>query len=365
MNGSGYTSGKEIKRKLKAAIADGVYQKDARLPTVRKLAEIFSASTRTISNVVGELKEEGWLRPVQGSGLFVVGVNNHKNTTTREIVLLSHYIYSGLERALPYPGSVWRMFEDTVASAGYALNYISLERRELIETIEMVRDMGCAAIALFEINHNLVVETARTKGVPVVSIDNDLSSQGISSVCFPNTWLAYRAVKKMIAAGHHRWLAVNPMHGRWGSGRGLSDPVENERMLGYELAMRDAGLDFPYLKGAGPSLLKSLRAILAADDRPDAIFCHASYLIREISQAWLAAGAPPEVKILTFDSPWSSDSPQPETNYISVPNEKLGRVAGELILRLINSPGGMPEKLVVESCDELIPFQRYRRRGRP
>lgn len=56
---------------LRAQIADGTYQRDDRLPSVKKLCAEHGLSIDTVTHAISVLEEEGLVVAVQGRGTYV------------------------------------------------------------------------------------------------------------------------------------------------------------------------------------------------------------------------------------------------------------------------------------------------------
>jgi len=63
----------QIRRIIRAEIADGTHPAGSKLPTLRELAEYFDVSLGTVRQVMSDLAREGLVEPIQGSGTYVRG----------------------------------------------------------------------------------------------------------------------------------------------------------------------------------------------------------------------------------------------------------------------------------------------------
>jgi len=132
-----------------------------------------------------------------------------------------------------------------------------------------------------------------------------------------------------------------------------------ERLLGYERALEDAGIDVrdewivegPLEVVAGK---KAMLELLKLPDPPTAVFINNNLLSLGALLAAKEVGTrcPGGVSMLGFDDhPWAAVSAPPLTT-IRQPSQQVGRVAAEVLLGLIN--GEEPDEMTIRLKCELV-----------
>ncbi|MGL4662166.1 MAG: GntR family transcriptional regulator [Culicoidibacterales bacterium] len=77
-----------IAHQIKTQINSSIYQKDDKLPSVRELASLYNANTKTIQRAIKVLETEGFIYTVPGLGTFVHGdIENSKQDFQSELFL--------------------------------------------------------------------------------------------------------------------------------------------------------------------------------------------------------------------------------------------------------------------------------------
>ena len=65
----------QIKREMKKAISQNELKESEALPSVRNLAKDLRISVLTVKKAYDELEQEGYIKTVQGKGIFVISRN--------------------------------------------------------------------------------------------------------------------------------------------------------------------------------------------------------------------------------------------------------------------------------------------------
>lgn len=60
-----------IAQQIKVQINSGIYKQDDKLPSVRELAVLYSANTKTIQRAIKQLESDGFIYTVPGLGTFI------------------------------------------------------------------------------------------------------------------------------------------------------------------------------------------------------------------------------------------------------------------------------------------------------
>lgn len=83
-----------ITNQIKAQINAGIYQHDDKLPSVRELAILYNANTKTIQRAIKLLETDGFIYTVPGLGTFVSQESEHSK------VDFEHALLSDLQTAI-------------------------------------------------------------------------------------------------------------------------------------------------------------------------------------------------------------------------------------------------------------------------
>ena len=169
---------------------------------------------------------------------------------------------------------------------------------------------------------------------PVVAVGERLAGAG--SIAIDNRLAARRAVEHLIELGHQRiGLVIGPIVTE------LPTPVPEQRRLGYEDALRDAGLRIdPSLAVEGDGLAgggaRALSRLTAGSDAPTAVFCMTDEMAFGLLEAARSAGmiVPDDLSVIGFD-----DHDLAEALGLTTMRQSVGEMgvrAAEQVLALID-----------------------------
>ncbi len=169
---------------------------------------------------------------------------------------------------------------------------------------------------------------------PAVAVGERLD--GASSIAIDNRLAARRAVEHLIELGHERiGLVTGPRMAD------LPTPVPEQRRLGYEDALRDAGLRIdPSLAtegdGSAGGGARALSRLLAGSSPPTAVFCMTDEMAFGALEAARRAGVtvPDDLSVVGFDDHDLADALGLTTMRQSV--SEMGVQAAEHVLALID-----------------------------
>ena len=169
---------------------------------------------------------------------------------------------------------------------------------------------------------------------PVVAVGERL--EGASSIAIDNRLATRRAVEHLIELGHDRiGLVTGPRMAD------LPTPVPEQRRLGYEDALRDAGLRIdPSLAtegdGSAGGGARALSRLIAGPDRPTAVFCITDEMAFGALEAARRAGltVPDDLSVIGFDDHDLSEALGLTTMRQSV--AEMGVQAAEQVLAMID-----------------------------
>ncbi len=169
---------------------------------------------------------------------------------------------------------------------------------------------------------------------PVVAVGERL--EGAGSIAIDNRLASRRAVEHLIELGHERiGLVAGPRMAD------LPTPVPEQRRLGYEDALRAAGLRMDSslaVEGDGSAAggARALSRLIAGSSPPTAVFCMSDEMAFGALQAARSAGmaVPDDLSVVGFDDHDLADALELTTMRQSV--AEMGVKAAEEVLALID-----------------------------
>jgi LacI family transcriptional regulator len=254
----------------------------------------------------------------------------------------------------PFFTTIARGVEDAASPRGYAVMFANTDESEPeeIEYVRMLVQRQIDGVLLVPAgNSTEPFRLLHAQKIPVVVLDRRVGSRTVDQVRCDSEAGAHDLVRHLIELGHTRIAVVT---GR----RNIS--TSTDRVLGYERALRDAGLpvspelvtyDSFSLEGG----YRQVKQMLAKEPRPTAIFATNNFLafgaLRALREANLRI--PDEVSLVTFDdlpAEWHDD---PFITVLAQPAYELGRRATELLLGRLEG-GARVKRQVIVLPGELI-----------
>ena len=186
------------------------------------------------------------------------------------------------------------------------------------------------------------------KNLPVIFIDNlpDIKSN-YDSVIIDNIKASYMAVEHLIKMGHK---TIGTIIGK------MDETTGYERLLGYKKALEDHKIeiddnlikigDFKEKSG-----YESMKKLLDSNEKTTAVYVASSKMTYGAIKAIIDKGLkiPQDISLVGFDIHDVSGLITPSITTILQPEERIGMVAGELMLnRLKNSEERYSQKIVLD-----------------
>jgi DNA-binding LacI/PurR family transcriptional regulator len=346
----GETLSQQLRGRILTAILEGRYRPGEPLPSIRALGRMFKVSTRTVQKAIRALREEGVVEARGRKGVFVKSVGLVADRS-RQIAVASPYGPAALREGGGYPGSVVAALDARLRAADYSLVLCPLRRMNELEVVEHLQGLGLAGIALLEVDNDRLVMDIRDLRLPMVSMDYDTYRLGVCSVVFDNVWAGFLAAELLIDRGHRAIVALHAQHTRQVGGNPFIDAVEEDRMAGYRIAMKHAGLPvrverFP----AGPAALhRRMTQLFKAPARPTALVCKNEFdalsAIAELRAMELAV--PRHVSVLCFGGAPAAFGPGKRIGAIRVDCAGMGRTAARFLLEEIAGRTQQPQRRVL------------------
>ena len=258
-----------------------------------------------------------------------------------------------------YIGEIMRGIDDELDLAHYDMMLHTTHRREAKESsyvATLTQGMADGLLIVLPRNPATFMQTLRQRNFPYVLIDHQGTNEQDHAVGATNWQGAYNATEYLIKLGHQQ---IGFITGSMDLG------CARDRLAGYQAALRAHHLPFDsklVYEGnfAQPDGYAGANQLLENPVRPTAIFASNDVMAMSAMEAVREHGlrVPEEVSVLGFDDIPQADHVHPALTTVRQPLEKMGRVATQMLLDLLNDPQKdvsrveLPTELIVrDSCD--------------
>lgn len=222
------------------------------------------------------------------------------------------------------------------------------EERTYLQLMQAQRVAGLLLATAGRDDADHAARLAADVSIPTVLIDRPVSGLAWDSVMSDNVGAAHAAVAHLVANGHRRIGYVG------GLGR-LA--IADQRLEGYRRALAEGAIAFdPALVRQGNyrphEAASSTRALLAAPDRPSAIFGTNAITVLGVMQgiAELDLAIPRDVSVAGVDDvPWAT-AVRPALTTVAQAWTELGARAVDLLLARIAEPDRAPQRIVLPTA---------------
>jgi LacI family transcriptional regulator len=298
-------------------------------------AKAWRVGTTTRAHVETVAREMGYRRHRGASGL-----KRGRTDTVGVIVadLGNPFIFPvlrGLENRLDEAGLMLLITEtqDDPGRLSRVLNHL-LERRVDAVLVSAAR-LGNASI-LMEIAH---------RSIPLILIDRNVPQTGLPSCTHDDQQGGFLAGQHLLDLGHKRLAQL----------RGPSDVSSFvDRGRGFTAATRAAAaeIELPDV-AATPSVEEGrrlLRLLLSQESElPTAIFAHNDLIALGALDVLAEAGlqCPADISVIGYNDSPHADRETPPLTTIRLHGQELGRLAGEIAITAITTPGERPMSLTL------------------
>lgn len=257
-----------------------------------------------------------------------------------------------------YIGEIMRGIDAELGLAQYDLILYTTHRRETKESTfiaTLTNGMADGLLLVLPRNPGGFLPTLRDRSMPFVLIDHRGIDEQTCAVGATNWQGAYNATEYLLELGHRR---IGFITGSMDLG------AARDRLAGFRAAMKTRHVplekelicegDFQQLDGYNLG-----RALLALRARPTAIFASNDVMAMGVMDAVRELGLriPDDISILGFDDIPQAVNIRPALTTVRQPLEKMGRVATQMLLDMLNDPDAsvqrieLPTELIVrDSC---------------
>lgn len=254
------------------------------------------------------------------------------------------------DSANPFFAEVGRGIEDTSFASGYSIilcNSDGDRNRELLYLDLLVQKQVDGVLLVPTGDHAELAAHLRTRNIPVVVIDRDVSDAPIDRAYIDNVAGGCVATRHLLDLGHRRIGYIGgPPHLSPVPGRGA----------GYLRALEEAGIpidDRLIVAGSFQDVggYEGTQSLLALPDRPTAIFAGNDLMaIGALAAAHDAnIAVPAELSIVGFDDIHLAGYINPPLTTIAQPKYELGVIAAELLLARLSDPDLPPQRRLLQA----------------
>ncbi|HLV08672.1 MAG TPA: substrate-binding domain-containing protein, partial [Halanaerobiales bacterium] len=178
------------------------------------------------------------------------------------------------------------------------------------------------------------IEILSGKGIPFVFLGNPMSGEELCWVEVDNETGAYQAVNYLIESGHEKIATIS----------GSSKLVAGKyRLKGYKRALQEADLELDkelirYADFTQEGAYKATRELCQLNKEFTAIFAANDLMAIGVIRALKEENVqiPEEIAVMGYDGIQIGEFMEPPLSTIKLPSVKMGRVAINLLLKLIS-----------------------------
>lgn len=336
---------------IKSKILDGTFQPHQKISSEYELMKEFNVSRHTVRLAVGELVNQGWLYRQQGSGTYCADRSkediNKSISNQKNIAIITTYISDYI-----FP-SIIRGAESYLSENGYHVSLFSTnnehdKEKNFLEQIltqhfdGVIVEPTKSATSNPNLNYYLNLERQE---IPYVMINAYYDELEPLSITINDQKGGYIQTEHLIELGHDQIIGFFKN----------DDGQGTKRMKGFLKAHRDHKLSLnpnhlvtynTEEKYHKPKEDLANLLDLPKKDRPTAIVCYNDELAVSLLDVIREKGlkVPEDISIVGFDDSFLAEVSEVKLTSIKHPKTKLGEVAGEMILDLVESSSGQPRK---------------------
>jgi len=344
----------QIYGELRNGIETGKYADGDRIPSEAQLSRTWSVSRLTVARALKELEIEGLIKRRAGSGSYVTKGARLKGRTFGLLIPelgeteIFEPVCQGMARAS-------RATQDELLWGAASRDVESYEQQALqLCNYYIAKDVSGVFFApleftphRMEINHRIVEDFQKT-GIPVVLLDRDICSYPQRSRCdlvgIDNRRAGYVVTEHLVKQGCRNIVFFACPN---------SAPTVNQRMLGYQEALRHLGMADRVQIGDAES--SEAIAQLLESHKPDGIVCAndrtAGQVMIRLSE--LGVEIPGKVKITGIDDTKYSSFLHVPLTTVRQPCHDIGAAAVWTMIERIDHPS-MPPRDILLDCQLIV-----------
>lgn len=345
----------QLKEDMKNNIQNRAWQAGSKIPSENELSRTYEISRQTVRKAISELTAEGYLYPEHGRGTFVSERAVHTKTSKNIAVVstyLSDYIFPRVVQGI----------EQVLTAHGYSIllkttgNSRAVEARCIEELLSKDIDGLIIEPSKSQISckHISLYDQMDEYDIPYVFIQGYFEQlKKKPHVLMDDVRGGYLITKHLTDLGHRKILGIFK----------ADDVQGQDRHKGYVKALQEAGILYDpdyvvwfYTEDREVKPRDSIRDFILAETPLDAVVCYNDQAAVEVIRTLREYGkkVPRDVSVTGFDNSLLAKNNHIPITTISHPQEKLGMMAAELMLRLISKEPITPEELHIHIEPEIV-----------
>lgn len=345
---------RDVFQTLRLEILAGRHADHEKFPSEQMLARRFGVSRPTITRALQELKQSGLLEGRVGSGTYLGNVARTAAGYIGMIIpdrdwnLFFAAIANGFETAARLSG--YTVLKDNCTQKDPELRTCEMEA--LAREFAQMRVRGVLfepydARELSEAATGRILSELEQAGIPVVLVDRDVSVDFNRSqydlVQSDNVRAGYMLARHLIEQGAKRLAFLTlPQSGS----------ATLERILGFSLAVREAGLKWSErsVLTCDDADFPRLRRLFARRDRPDAIGCRNDHVAAFLLQglATINLRVPQDLLVGGFDDCRLAELLSPPLTSVRQPAAEIAEAAFRMLLDRIAHPDAARRRVLLD-----------------
>lgn len=353
----------QIAENLKEEILSGRIRPGEKLPSENTLAKEYEVSRQTVRKAIALLENAGYAYAEHGRGTFCSELVRHTRTSKNIAVVttyLSDYIFprviQGIDRVLAQHG-----YSIILKNTG---NSRSREAKILEELLQKDIDGMIIEPSKSQIycQHLNLYEKMDNYQIPYVFIQGCFSQmEEKPHVLMDDCKGGYLITKYLIQQGHRKIAGVFK----------ADDSQGQNRHKGYVRALQEAGIPYApemvvwyYTEDRMIHPYESIRQRAMRGEEMDAIVCYNDQIAIEVIRALQDAGlqVPDDVSVTGYDNSQMSSALGMKLTTIRHPQEKLGEMAAELLIEMIQRGSEFREDRKITIEPEIVEGNSSRER---
>lgn len=360
MEEKGKTKYAALMENLKGDILSGKIKPGEKLPSENELSARYEISRHTVRKALGILANEGYITAEHGRGTFCSERMRHTKNS-RNIAVITTYLSDYI-----FP-RVLQGVDQVLTENGYSiiLKNTGNSRAKEVRCLEdiLTKDIDGLIIepskSQMYCKHQHLYERLDEYGIPYVFIQGIFPQMEHKPyVLMDDCQGGYLLTKYLIGLGHKRIAGIFK----------VDDIQGQDRHKGYVRALQEAGMTYNpdmviwfHTEDRTVKPISEITRMVKAGVDIDAVVCYNDQIAMEAIRVLKIAGkrVPEDLSVTGYDNSAIAQSGHVKLTTIAHPQEKLGRMAAELLLSCIRG-GEMteeerhlriaPELIVRESC---------------
>ena len=347
---------------LKKKILEGQIKAGDKLPSENELSVLYQISRQTVRKALSLLQNEGYVLAEHGRGTFCTVPAHHKGNSKNIAVIttyLSDYIFPRVIQGI----------DSVLTEEGYSIilkntrNSRSREASFLEEILSKDIDGVIIEPSKSQIycKHINLYEKLEEYGIPYVFIQGCFSQlEKKPHVLMDDCQGGYLITKYLIETGHKHIVGIFK-----------SDDVQGQnRHKGYVKALQEFGIPYDpdkviwfYTEDRVIHPYDSIRKMVSQNCFIDGIVCYNDQIAMKVIQALYDEGikVPEQISVTGYDNSYMANSNGLRLTTILHPQEKLGEMAADLLLSIIQNGSDKninkniliePELVIGNSCED-------------